>query len=160
MNKEELIEEIEIAFKDVKLEDGVGIFEAEKLDACSSDKKLEKARNKDRSWWNDWHFVEDKHLMYYASSMCFMDSQGIKWALPAYMIFSLNNYEGGFFSVDTTIYTIERGARGKDDRDLFTLEQKKVIAKFLEYMLFIGEDFVDSDFAKSALDKEWDKYLK
>ena len=140
LDKSKLIEEINQAFKTVKLDNGIGIFEADELDACSSDKKLEQARKKDRSWWDEWKYIEDKHLMHYSSVMCFMDSQGIKWALPAYMIFSLNNYEGSFFSVDTTIYAIERGARGKDNRDLFTLEQKKVIAKFLQHMLFVGED--------------------
>ncbi len=159
LDKAKLIEEINQAFKTVKLDDGIGIFEAEELDTCSNDKKLEQAREKDRSWWKDWHHIEDKHLAYYSSSMCFMDSQGIKWALPAYMIFSLNNYEGSFYSVDTTIYTIERGARGENNRDLFTLEQKKIIAKFLQYMLLVGEDWVDTDCAKKALDKEWNKYL-
>ena len=91
--------------------------------------------------------------------MCFMDSKGIKWAIPAYMIYALNNYENGSFSVDTTIYAIERGTRGYDELDLFTIEQKRVIAKFLQYMLFVGEDWVDTDFAKRALDKEWSKYL-
>ena len=159
IKKSTLIQEIETVFKDVRLNDGIGVFEAEELDACSSDKKLEQARKKDRSWWKDWHYIEDKYLAYYSSSMSFMDAQGIKWALPAYMIFALNNYEGSFFSIDTTIYTIERGAKGKDNRDLFTLEQKKAIAKFLQYMLFVGEDLVDTDFTKMALDKEWSKYL-
>jgi len=159
LEKEKLIKEIETAFKNVKLDNGIGIFEAEELDACSSDKKIEKARKKDRSWWKDWHHIEDKHLAYYSSPMCFMDSQGIKWALPAYMIYALNHYEDGAFSVDTTIYTIERGALGYDKKNTYTLEQKKVIAKFLQYMLFVGEDWVDTYFTKMALDKEWKKYL-
>ncbi len=159
LDKEKLISEIEETFKNVKLEDGIGIFEAEELDACSSDKKLKQAKEKDRSWWRDWHYIEDKHLAYYTSPMCFMDSQGIKWALPAYMIFSLKNYDKSYFSIDTTIYAIERGAIGKDKKDFYTLGQKRVIAKFLVFMVEVGEDFVDTDSAKMALDKEWSKYL-
>jgi len=151
--------EIKEAFKNVKLEDGIGIFEADELDACSSDRKIQKAKAKDRLWWNDWKDIEEKHIAHYSSVMCFMDSQGIKWAIPAYMIYALNNYEDGSFSVDATIYAIERGAIGYDRLDLYTLEQKKVIARFLQYMLFVGEDWVNTDFAKSALDKEWGKYL-
>ena len=129
------------------------------MDAYGDEKKIQIAKEKDRFWWKDWHHIEKKHLAYYSSVMCFMDSQGIKWAMPAYMIYALTNYKEGSFSVDTTIYTIERGATGDDKLDLYTLEQKKVIAKFLQYMLFVGEDWVDTDFAKKALDKEWNKYL-
>lgn len=159
LDREKLILEIKEAFKNVKLEDGIGIFEADEMDACSNEKKLQSARKKDRLWWSDWENIEEKHIAYYSSVMCFMDSQGIKWAIPAYMIYALNNYEDGSFSVDTTIYAIERGAMGYDDLDLYTLEQKRVIAKFLQYMLFVGEDWVDTDFAKRALDKEWNNYL-
>ena len=129
-DREKLILEIKEAFKNVKLEDGIGIFEADELDACSSDKKIQKAKIKDRSWWNDWKNIEEKHIAYYSSVMCFMDSKGIKWAIPAYMIYALNNYENGSFSVDTTIYAIERGARGYDELDLFTIEQKKLLLNF------------------------------
>jgi hypothetical protein len=160
MNKEELIKEIEIAFKDVKLEDGVGIFEADEYDARANELVIQEARKKDKSWWNEWKYIEDKYIKYYSDVMCFMDSKGIRWVLPAYMIFAIKNFEEGYWSIDTTIYAIGRDALGYDKLDLLTLEQKKVIAKFLQYILSVGEDFIDSDFAKSALNKEWDKYLK
>jgi len=159
IDKNILIKEIETAFKDVKLDDGVGIFEADTMDAYGNEEKIQKARKKDRLWWNDWHDIEDKHIAYYSNVMCFMDSQGIKWALPAYMIYAINNYSNGSFSVDTTIYAIERGAVGYDNIDLFSLEQKEAIAKFLQYML-PKDDWVDTDFVKKALDKKWGKYLK
>jgi len=156
LKKEKLIDEIQEAFKNVKLNNGIGIFEADELDACSSEKKLQKAKEKDKSWWNDWKYIGDKHIAYYSSVMCFMDEKGIQWALPAYMIYAINNYENGSFSVDTTIYKIERI---NSNLNIFTSEQKYVITKFLKFMLEdAGEDWVDADFAQKALDNGWVEY--
>jgi hypothetical protein len=159
IDKAQLIQEIEAAFKDVELKDGIGIYEADEIDMGSSPKIIQKGNNKDRMWWKSWKDIEDKYVASYSSVMDFMDSQGIKWALPAYMIYSINHYKEGSFSVDTTIYTLERGALGHDKRDLFTSEQKKVIAKFLQYMVEVGDEWVDAACAKMALDKEWEAYL-
>ena len=85
-----------------------------------------------------------------------MDEKGIKWALPAYMIYAINNYENGLFSVDTTIYKIERI---NPNLNIFTSEQKYVITKFLKFMLEdAGDDLVDTDFAQKALDNGWVEY--
>lgn len=159
MEREQLIEEIETAFKDVELKDGIGIYEADEIDMGSSPKIIQKGNNKDRMWWKSWKDIEDKYVASYSSVMDFMDSQGIKWALPAYMIYSINYYKEGSFSVDTTIYTLERGALGHDKLDLFTPEQKKAIAHFLQYMVEVGDEWVDAGSAKTALEKEWARYL-
>ena len=159
IDQAQLIQEIETAFKDVELKDGIGIYEADEIDMGSSPKIIQKGNNKDRMWWKSWKDIEDKYVASYSSVMDFMDSQGIKWALPAYMIYSIKHYKEGSFSVDTTLYTLERGALGHDKQDLFTLEQKKTIAHFLQYMIEIGDEWVDAESAKAALDKEWGKYL-
>lgn len=159
MEREQLIKEIETAFKDVELKDGIGIYEADEIDMGSSPKIIQKGNNKDRMWWKSWKAIEDKYVASYSSVMDFMDSQGIKWALPAYMIYSINHFKEGSFSVDTTIYTLERGAQGHDKLDLFTPEQKKAIAHFLQYMIEVGDEWVDAESAKTALEKEWARYL-
>ena len=159
IDQAQLIRKIETAFKDVELKDGIGIYEADEIDMGSSPKIIQKGNNKDRMWWKSWKDIEDKYVASYSSVMDFMDSQGIKWALPAYMIYSINHYKEGSFSVDTTLYTLELGALGHDKQDLFTLEQKKAIAHFLQYMIEIGDEWVDAESAKAALDKEWGKYL-
>jgi len=159
MDKEQLIKEIEIAFKGVEIKDGIGIYEADEIYVGSSPKLIQKGNNKDRMWWKSWTEIADKYIASYSSVMNLMDSQGIKWALPAYMIYILNHYKEGSFSVDTTIYVIEEGAMGHDKLDLYTLEQKRVIAKFLQHMLTIGEAWVDVESAQAALDKQWGAYL-
>lgn len=159
MDKEQLIAEIETAFKDVSLEDGIGINEADNIETGERDSVINVARNQDRSWWNGWTDIEDKYLASYSSVMDFMDAKGIRWVLPAYMIYIVKHYKEGSFSIDSTIYTLEEGAMGSDQLDLYTTEQKKVIAEFLQFMISVGKEYVDVESAQVALDKIWKKYL-
>ena len=159
MHKEQLIEEIEAAFKDVTLEDGIGINEADSIEMGERDSVNNTARNQDRSWWQEWTDIEDKYISSYSSVMDYMDAQGIKWVLPAYMTFIVKHYKEGSFSIDSTIYILEEGASGSDGLDLYTVEQKKVIARFLEFMITVGDEWVDTASAEGALDKIWKKYL-
>lgn len=159
MHNEQLIQEIKTAFKDVTLEDGIGINEADSIEMGERDSVINTARNQDRSWWNAWTDIEDKYISSYSSVMDFMDAQGIKWVLPAYMIYIIKHYKEGSFSIDSTIYVLEEGALGSDQLDIYTVEQKKVIAKFLEFMITVGEEWVDEASAQVGLDKIWKKYL-
>jgi len=159
MHNEQLIEEIAIAFKDVTLEDGIGINEADSIEMGERDATINKGRNQDRSWWKDWTDIEDKYVSSYSSVMDFMDSKGIKWVLPAYMTYIIKHYKEGSFSIDSTIYVLEAGALGSDGVDIYTAEQKQVIAKFLQFMTTVGEEWVDVASAQVALDKIWGKYL-
>lgn len=159
MDKEQLIANIATAFKDVSLEDGIGINEADNIETGERDSIINVARNQDRSWWNGWTDIEDKYISSYSSVMDFMDSKGIKWVLPAYMTYIIKHYKEGSFSIDTTIYLLEEGGMGRDQLDLYTPEQKKVIAKFLQFMVIVGEEWVDAASAQAALDKIWAKYL-
>jgi hypothetical protein len=159
IEKEQLIQEIENAFKDVEIKDGIGIYEADEIYVGSSPKLIQKGKNKDRLWWRSWTQIADKYIASYSSVMDLMDAQGIKWALPAYMIYIVNFYKEGSLSVDSTIYTLEEGALGKDGADLFTPEQKRAIAHFLSYVLTLGEEWVDVESAQNALDATWGRYL-
>jgi len=159
MDKQQLITEIQIAFKDVILKDGIGINEADRMEMGNRDVLIQKGRNLDRMWWNSWMDIEDKYMASYSSVMDYMDAAGIKWVMPAYMTYIINHYKEGSFSVDSTIYTLEAGALGSDKLDLYTKEQKNVIAKFLQFMLEVGTEWVDVESAENALDKVWGEYL-
>ena len=159
MDKEQLITEIETAFKDVSLEDGIGINEADSIEMGERDSVRNTARNQDRSWWSGWSDIEDKYISSYSSVMDYMDAQGIKWALPAYMIYIIKHYKEGSFSIDSTIYILEEGALGTDRRDVYTDQQKKVIAEFLLFIVSVGKEDVDVESAQVALNTIWKQYL-
>ncbi len=159
MDKEQLINEIETAFEGVTLEEGIGINEADRIETGERDVLVNKGRNLDRMWWNSWKDIEDKYPASYSSVMYNMDAQGIKWVLPAYMIYIINHYTEGSFSIDSTIYVLEEGALGSDIQDLLTAEQKKAIAHFLAFMVKVDEKYVDVESAQNALDTKWGEFL-
>jgi len=159
MDSKQLIEEIQEAFKDVLLKDGIGINEADRMEMQQRDVLVNKGRNLDRMWWQSWEDIDDKYMASYSSVMDYMDSAGLKWVLPAYMTYIINHYKEGSFSVDSTIYTLEAGGLGSDGLDLYADAQKKTIAHFLEYMVNVGKEWVDVESAQNALDKVWREFL-
>ena len=159
MDKEQLIKEIEAAFKDVLLKDGIGINEADRMEQQLRDVLIQKGRNLDRMWWSAWTDIDDEYMASYSSVMDYMDAAGIKWVMPAYMTYIIKHYKEGSFSVDSTIYTLEAGARGTDNLDIYTDGQKRVIAKFLVFMVEVGEEWVDVESAKNALNGVWGEWL-
>ncbi len=159
INKEQLIKEIEIAFKDVLLKDGIGINQADRIETRQRDVLIQKGRNLDRMWWTNWTDIQDKYIASYSDVMYYMDSAGLKWVLPAYMTYIIKYYKEGSFSIDSTIYVLEAGGLGVDKVDLYTDTQRKVIAKFLQFMVDVGEEWVDVESAQNALDGVWGVYL-
>lgn len=159
IDKEQLIKEIQTAFKDVLLKDGIGINEADRMEMQQRDVLVNKGRNLDRMWWQSWEDIDDKYMASYSSVMDYMDAAGIKWVMPAYMTYIVNHYKEGSFSVDSTIYTLEAGAKGSDGLDIFTDAQKKVIAQFLSFMVSVGKEWVDAESAQNALDTIWGEWL-
>ncbi len=159
MTDKQLIEEIKKAFEGVLLKEGIGINEADRMMLEQRDVLIQKGRNLDRLWWREWTDIQDKYIASYSDVMYYMDSAGIKWVLPAYMIYIIKHYKEGSFSIDSTIYVLEAGGLGVDKVDLYTDEQKKVIAKFLQFMIEVGETYVDVESAQNALDKLWGEWL-
>ena len=159
INQDQLIQDIAAAFKDVILKDGIGINQADRIETRQRDVLIQKGRNLDRMWWNAWTDIDDKYMASYSSVMDYMDSQGLQWVMPAYMTYIVKHYKEGSFSVDSTIYTLEAGAKGTDNLDIFTEEQKRVIARFLVFMVSVGKEWVDVESAQNALDGVWGEWL-
>ena len=159
MTPQQLIKDIETAFKDVQLKDGIGINQADRIELQQRDILIQKGRNLDRMWWDSWTDIEDKYMASYSSVMDYMDSQGLQWVMPAYLIYIVKHYKEGSFSVDSTIYTLEAGALGVDQLDLYTDEQKRVMAKFLVFMVEAGVEWVDVESAQNALDGVWGEWI-
>ena len=159
MDEIQLIEEIKTAFEGVLLKDGIGINQADRIELQQRDVLIQKGRNLDRLWWTQWTEIEDKYISSYSDVMYYMDSAGLKWVLPAYMTYIVKHYKEGSFSIDSTIYVLEAGGLGVDKVDLYTDAQRKVIAKFLMFMVNVGKEWVDVESAQNALDTIWGEYL-
>ena len=84
MNKEQLDHEIKTAFNGVKLEDGIGLWEAQGHDARLSAKECAQLRRKDEK--NDWSKIPVDDLFDAESSFSFFDAKGLRFHLPQFML--------------------------------------------------------------------------
>ena len=160
MDKLSLINEIESTFSEVFLEGGIGIYEARVIDDYGDEKERERAKREDSKKWINWQEIPDEILRKHYTTFCFVDSKGFKFLIPAYMRFTLKYCEeDDSASIDSTIYALEPSNYNFDGfANLLTYEQKKVIAKFLEYLILeVGGNWVDTDVSSRAYEAFWYK---
>lgn len=91
MKKQKLIKQIYQAFKNVKLEDGIGLWEAQGLDDNLSKEKCEKLRKKDEK--DDWHKIAVLSMYQCSSSLSFFDAKGMRFHLPQFILLYLDVFE-------------------------------------------------------------------
>ena len=150
MDREQLISEIKDAFRGVTLEDGVSLNMCKYKDSGGSAKKyLELAKNDER---NDWTaLLEGDLLTRFQVTFSFTDGKGFRFYLPAYMIWSLRNFENSdAYIIDGTVSGINSEFR-KDIKNLLSEQQLAVAEKFLEFA--VTHERFDSKIASENLEK-------
>ena len=88
MDKEIIIKEIEKAFLNVKLGDGIGLWEAQAIDDYEKKEVQKKKRKLDEK--DNWSLISHDELQKCHSSLSFFDANGMRFHLPAFIIGSLN----------------------------------------------------------------------
>jgi len=160
---EGIIGEIRRAFSDVSRDDGVTLHEALVIDNYGSDAERSAARQLDTDC--RWQDVPDHLIEENDSVLCFVDPKGFRYYLPAYMVWSLRNYEKSEgFSHNHPICCLGLGESGSirqwdlERFEVFNDEQATAICEFLRFMAQQDEDTVCVDDARSALDTYWGKF--
>jgi hypothetical protein len=146
MTKEELIAKIRTAFKDFKLENGIGLWEGQGLDDYANEKTMLELRKKDER--NNWDNIPYKDLVYCYSSLSFFDAKGMRFCLPKFLIFDiLSNqiYKEQNIYAPEILFTL--GYKPDDEYNinrfsLFDHQQIETIILFLEYKVaeFISDN--------------------
>lgn len=118
--------------------------EGQALDYCVSDKKLARARRQDtETCWQD---VSDADLARFHASMFFMDAIGLRYYLPAFMIYGLHHIDNDEWAIVSSLLTV-LGAHqicGKPHLERYqivTHTQAQAIGGFLQYVAGHGEEF-------------------
>ncbi len=160
MDRFELISEIEKVFGSVKLGEGIGVLEAMAIDHCVSDKQRLIARKSD--FRESWKAIPSEVIEDSYSALCFVDTKGMLFCLPAFMVFALRSYDSNTsLSVDAPIYALLANPTfvESDMHDYFKPEHLSLMAKFLRYMVLeAGDEYVDADAASQAYEKIWGGY--
>ncbi len=138
MPGKKLIQEIEQAFKDIHLEDGIGLWEAQGLDDYLTPEECRKLRIKDEK--NDWHKIPAADLYKCISSLSFFDAKGMRFHLPRFLFFDLGvsttSEEKSRNVSESTLFTLTHDLENDYNRGRFSLlnsVQIQCIIHFLEY---------------------------
>ncbi len=163
--REALINDIREAFAEVSREDGVTLHEADVIDDYGSAAARAEARKLDTE--ERWQDVPDADIEKYDWILSFLDLKGFKYYIPAYMVWSLKNYQtSSSASVDATIYALappsspDLQAWKLERWQVFDTLQAKTICRFLRFAVEQAVLCMDARVAQEALDSYWGKYCQ
>jgi len=152
----QLEQEIHTSFKNVRLEDGIGYFEAGALDDYLSPDSLAYQTEKAKDERNDWTIllVTFKHAKPDESRHCFMDAKGLRFYLPFLMVRKDSAINSVLYFYISDIYKRDGYStkRYTEMISLLTQEQKRSIYHFYVFMNQIEQP----DFRTVYLNEEFD----
>jgi hypothetical protein len=156
--RDEVIAEIEKAFDGVSREDGITLHEARALDDYRPDDERAEARKQDTE--TRWQEVPAKWIEELGDDFTFLDAKGARYYLPAFMVWSLRGGDPvlqaswGLFS--HLLHRTEGDAFQVEMFRLLSREQKKAVARFLQFVANHRENYEDeSDDALRARTLYW-----
>lgn len=156
-----IIEEITAAFHGVPRGE-ITLHEADVWDNYGSEEEAEQARSLDID--NCWEDIPEEWIEECSSALPFLDPQSWRYYIPAYMIWTLKNYENSDSIVsEWTVYTFCMLNRSKNEPDskendlerFQQLNQKQSAAVYL-FLKYMGEHYLDD--AEEAIQQYWKKF--
>ena len=144
----ELRKSIESAFNGVKLEEGIGLWQAQAIDDYEEEKEQLRARSQDEK--SDWTKFDGNELIRCHSSLSFFDPDGMRFHLPAFML--NDEFRDG---MDSLLYLLT-------DLDDYVLNMFSSLtaaqrAAVRDYLLWC-KDQEDYEFEKEDIDKSLREY--
>lgn len=160
--RQRIIAEIERAFTDVRRGNGITLHQARALDDYRDEIEQAQARRKDTD--ARWQDIPDTRIEKLADTLAFLDPEGFRYYIPAFMIWALRHYEtSDSFAGDAAAYIFGVNPLAEDNMDrfrLFTPRQTAAIAHFLEYFAYCADsNHTDNETAQKALDAYWRQFL-
>lgn len=143
---EKVEDAIRLAFQGVRLDDGLGLREANCLDDCSSVKVQAACREQDEK--EDWSRIDSDDLEDNDVAFSFFDEKGMRFHLPAFLIADLK-------SVHDQGYIASRLSRADSRFQLLNQEQRAAVRGFLTYLLSRAERPYMVDQINDALNNEF-----
>lgn len=141
--RKQVIQAIKMAFGNVILRNGVGLFEGQGIDGYESSEVCQKLRSKDER--SQWQKIPSKHLNQCYSSLSFFDAEGMLFHLPAFMLLELEEGSGYVNIVFHLTHSTKISEQKKIVNTQFSLlnsAQKKAVRFFLQHLLNdIGHEY-------------------
>jgi len=93
MTVEIIQNEIKLAFKNVVLGEGIGLWQAQAIDDYESKQVQLKARERDEK--TDWLAIPNGDLSKCYSSLSFVDAEGMRFLIPTFILGELSGITDG-----------------------------------------------------------------
>lgn len=140
---------ISAAFADVKLGEGIGLWEAQGLDDYEDEQTCMKYRERDEKL--NWKIITDEDLERCNSSPSFLDAEGFRFHLPAFMIADLRDAYGFDF-----IYSMINFQHLKYERyKLLSPLQRQAVREYLIWHRDDPQNDSDRPEIEKALSSYW-----
>ena len=148
MDTARVAKEIESAFSDVRLGNGIGLWEAQAIDDYQTDEIQKRERERDEK--ENWSILESSVLQRCHSSLSFFDADGMRFHLPAFIIGSLNG------EIDDPIFELTHLDKyGKSRFVSLTDVQRDAITSYLTWCLGNEEYKFNHPAIEAALNGYW-----
>ncbi len=146
-----VIEKIRASFANVRLEDGVGLWEAQGLDDYEDEWVCKQYREKDEK--EDWTKIPPDVLSRCHSSLSFFDPKGMRFHLPAFLVGELN----GSVSMGTEFHLIDLDDFKIQKLSLLSSDQRSAVEACLWEFLRDPDFSYHTESISSALESYWMK---
>jgi len=156
MNRDAIVALIREAFRGVQLGEGLSIGEADIIDRYAQDEDMHHARSLEIV--DAWESIPEE-LLEERAVLAYMDAEGFRYCIPAYMIWALLNWEkNAAVTIRGTAYALLDPPDRNGLVNLLTDEQKEAIVQFLRYCADerVGIN-VHPNLVDKALAKYWSK---
>ncbi len=148
MTKNDVINSIKIAFSNVSLGNGVGLWQTQAMDNYESVEIQKQIRVKDIK--DDWSLLSSEELQICQSSLSFFDAAGMKFHLPAYIVRSMTG------EVDNPIFHLTNlNEHAKSKLATLSSEQAGAVVYYLEWCLVITMYWRDWADIQKLIDCYW-----
>jgi hypothetical protein len=145
MTKESLIAEIKSSFQNVKLEDGIGLWEGQGLDDYADESEILKLRLRDER--NNWDTISYEDLAYAQSSLSFFDAKGMRFCLPKFLIFDLLEdeiFQEKGISAPDVVFILGHNLNEEYQKNRFSLFDRPQIETIIHYLEYKIEKIIST----------------
>jgi hypothetical protein len=147
MTKDELIRMISNAFIGVTLGEGVGLWQAQAMDDYLCEDAVRMARTRDEL--TNWCLIPADTLNYCESSLSFLDGEGLRFYLPAFMMAEIRGHGNG--GVIFALYH----CYGSLDFTQLSVSQRGAVRAFLNWCLDNEEYEFEHEEIRRAMTNYW-----
>jgi len=148
-NQIHLISQITSAFKDVKLEEGIGLSEADAIDSYKDEQFRDQCRSNDEK--DHWDAIPSSALNENYTSLSFFDNKSMRFHLPAFMIAEIK----GEYRFGMSFALTHLSDHTRSQFILLSKTQREVVRSFIEYLSEQPDYDFEKPMIKAAIENYW-----